>query len=90
MPEIECQHGDAYNLEPFLAYLCTDEAEFIDGSVFGVTGARKIEYFSESEITSSLTKDGIWKIDKLTKVVLEKLLKHYLSISERDSWKGNS
>lgn len=90
MAEIERQHGDAYHLAPFLAYLCTEEAEYINGSVFGVNGAGQIDYFSESEITSLLSKKGLWTIEELADVVPHKLLKHYLPIDQRDSWKGSA
>lgn len=91
LKQIEKQHGNPYDLAPFLAYLCTDDASEISGSVFGITGAGKIEYFSEPEITASISKeDEPWSIAELQKEVPEKLLKNYTPLEERDSWTGAS
>lgn len=89
MKQIERQHGDPYDLAPFLAYLCTEDAGYISGSVFGVTGAGRIEYFSEPEITSVISReDRPWKVEDLKKEVPENLLRNYVLLEERDSWTG--
>ena len=89
--QIESQHGEPYDLAPFLAYLCTEDADYISGSVFGVTGAGRIEYFSEPEITSVISRDDRpWKVEELKKEVPENLLKNYVPLEERDSWTNTS
>lgn len=89
--QIEGQHGDPYNLAPFLAYLCTEDAAYISGSVFGVTGAGRIEYFSEPEITSVISRENRpWDVEALKKEVPETLLKKYVLLEDRDSWTNSA
>lgn len=77
---VEQAHGDAYDLAPFLAWLCTDEAAHVSGSVFGVTGSGRIERYSEPEIVAKIqAKDGPWTVEQLTKTLPDTLLAGYRS-----------
>lgn len=61
---------------PMVLYLCTDEASYISGKVFGCTGGL-ITIYSDPEPTRSIQKDyqkeGPWTLDELMKLVPEEL-----------------
>lgn len=87
--KIEAEHGDPIGIGPLLAYLCTDQARDISGVVFGVTGAGKIEIYSEPLVTKRLQKSGgFWTVDKLSEIMPGTILEEYKSIEERDDWKN--
>lgn len=83
---VEADHGDPIRLAPFLAYLCTEEASEITGTVFGVTASGRVELYSEPEIISSIENQTSWTIDELEKEVPEKLLKPHVAVEKRDDW----
>lgn len=77
----EKEHGSAENLAPFLAYLCTEQASFISGAVFTVTGGGRISYYSEPVIIEEIKKeDTPWSVEELAETVPRTLLKDYKSI----------
>lgn len=79
--ESEKEHGEAENLAPFLAYLCTENAHYINGAVFSLTGRGRISLYSEPVITNEIRKDtGRWSVEELIDKVPETLLKDYVSI----------
>ena len=82
LKEVEAAHGPAENLAPFVGYLCTPEAEYINGAVFAVTGNGNINYFTNPirRFEGLSKKDGMWTIEELSKVVPEQLLKGYVSV----------
>lgn len=69
MRESEEAHGPAENLT-FLAYLATDEAASITGTVCTVTGNGRVSLYSDPAHVSHITKPGApWTIDELRKQV---------------------
>ena len=86
LKEIRDAHGPAENLAPFVAYLSTEEASYITGAVFAVTGGGNINYFTDSVmVKEGLSKsDGIWTVEELIKLTPEKLLKDYKSVVALD------
>ncbi len=80
MKVVHEDHGPAENAAPFLAYLCTEEAEFINGSVFNVKGSGKVEVYSESRVTNRIWKKGdAWTVEELKSAVRDELLFQYSS-----------
>lgn len=87
MKRVEADHGDPMGLAPFLAWLCTERASGISGSVFGVTASGRIELYSEPEIVRKIQKeDGRWSVEELDQVLPGTLLEDYRSLKERDDW----
>jgi hypothetical protein len=63
---------------PFLAYLSTNEASFISGSVFAVTAAGKIDLYSDPVPVKRIKHDGKpWTVEELIAQMPETLLKDY-------------
>ena len=85
MPENRMQsfrdsHGPAEGLAPFIAYLATDEAANISGTVFQTAGTGQYGIYSEPEIKKTIKKeDGFWTVDELIKTVPKTLLEGYKS-----------
>lgn len=89
LKKVEAEHGDPVGVGPFLAWLCTDEARDISGSVFGVTGAGKIELYSEPEVIKQVKKDGgFWTVDELGRMLPDTLFKGYTPLKERNDWEN--
>lgn len=74
-------------LAPFIAYLATDAAADISGTVFSVHGGRISRYSDPEEVTTLDKKEGLWTVDELTQQVPEVLLKGYVSPTKR-LWDG--
>lgn len=72
----------AEELGPFIAYLATDEAAHITGSVFRVAGNHIGLYSIPEEIRTIDKKEGMWTVDELEKVVPSELLKGYKNMVE--------
>ncbi len=53
---------------PLVAYLATDAAGNINGRTFYVS-AGEIGLYSEPEIVSSISKDGAWTVEELTRLI---------------------
>jgi 3-oxoacyl-[acyl-carrier protein] reductase len=67
------------DLAPFIAYLATDEAAAISGSVFFISGSN-IGLYCEPEILSSMMKyGGRWTVEELKQQVPRGLLRGYRS-----------
>lgn len=91
LEKVEAAHGDPENIGPFIAYLCTEEASDVSGSVFTVTGAGKIGLYSEPKVTKKIQKDGSpWTVEELKKTAREKLLDGYVSEAAVDEWKDQA
>lgn len=89
MKEVEAAHGPAENMAPFLAYLATDEAAYISGAVFSVTGDARVTLYSEPLDAGTIKKsEGPWTVDELIERVPRTLLKDYVSIVKTNNW-GN-
>lgn len=87
MKKVEEDHGPAENAAPFLAYLCTEDASFISGSVFTVKGSGKIDLFSEPIITNRIWKKGeSWTVEELKSAVPDQLLFQYESPAMKKAW----
>ena len=57
-------------MAPFLPYRLTEEASFISGAVFTVTGNGRVTLYSDPEPTAEIKKDGApWSVDKLIETV---------------------
>lgn len=79
--ESEKEHGPAENVAPFLAYLCTEQASYVNGAVFTVTGGGRISLYSEPKIINEIKKpDEPWTVNELIKQVPKTLLGEYISI----------
>jgi NAD(P)-dependent dehydrogenase (short-subunit alcohol dehydrogenase family) len=64
-------------LAPFIAYLASDAAANISGTVFLVSGGHIGRFSDPQEIASLDKKDGLWTVDELIKQVPDALLKGY-------------
>lgn len=64
-------------LAPFIAYLATDEAADITGTVFNLGGNRFAIYSNPVQLHSIDKKEGMWTVDELVKIVPKQLLKGY-------------
>jgi 3-oxoacyl-[acyl-carrier protein] reductase len=66
-----------------LVYLCTEQASYVNGAVFTVTGGGRISLYSDPKIIKEIKKtDKPWSVDELIKQVPETLLKDYVSIGK--------
>ena len=73
--EVEADHGPAENLGPMLAYLCTEDAGWINGIVFDVKASGKMSFFSEPVRAREIRKTGnMWTVEELQKSVPKELL----------------
>lgn len=89
MRQVEAIHGDAVNAAPFLAWLCTDAAALVSGSVFGVTGSGRVEYYREPAVTTALQSPPAgWTMDELSRQATNVLLPGYRSKAFENEW-GN-
>lgn len=85
--EVEADHGPAENLGPILAYLCTEDAGFISGTVFTVKASGKISFFSEPAPVRQIQKpDSPWTVEELKKAFPEELLYDYQSRAVVRRW----
>lgn len=74
--EVDKDHGDAVDMAPFLAYLCSDAGKDISGAVFSVRASGKIELYSDPVVVRKIQKDDApWTVEELTQIVPETLLK---------------
>ncbi len=64
-------------LAPFIAYLATNEAADITGTVFEVGGNHYAIYSNPERIHSINKEKGMWTVDELVKAVPKELLKGY-------------
>ena len=70
-------------IAPFIVYLATDEAAYINGATFSCRGS-SIGIYSEPDIVRTIEKkSGVWNLDELIQAVPTELLKEYKSIVER-------
>jgi len=68
MKEVDGAYGPAEDMAPFLPYHSTEEASFISGAVFTVTGNGRVMLYSDPEPTAE--KDGApWSVDELIETV---------------------
>jgi NAD(P)-dependent dehydrogenase (short-subunit alcohol dehydrogenase family) len=60
--------ADPKEIPPIVCYLATDQAESINGRVFGATKGR-IALYSEPQEIRGIYKDGIWTLEELIKLI---------------------
>lgn len=85
--EVEADHGPAENLGPILAYLCTEDAAYISGTVFTVKASGKISFYSEPAPVRQIQKlDSPWTVEELKKAFPEELLYDYQSKAVVRRW----
>lgn len=90
MREVIADHGPAENMAPFLAYLCTEDAAYISGTVFSVTASGKIDYYSDPVIEHKIAHDGKpWTMDELIEEMPKTLMKDYKSAALNNRDFGN-
>jgi hypothetical protein len=66
MKEVDGAYGPAEDMAPFLPCRSTEEASFISGAVFAVTGNGRVMLYFDPEPTAEIKKDGApWSVDKL-------------------------
>ena len=70
LAEVEKDHGDAVDMAPFLAYLCSEHGKGISGAVFSVRASGKIELYSDPVVVKKIAKDGApWTVEELKAAV---------------------
>jgi len=80
------EHGPAEDLAPFFAYLGSESAGHISGSVFTVAAGGRIALYGEFEQVAEIKKTGArWTVEELMAVAPERLLKSYVSIAASGS-----
>lgn len=85
---VEADHADPIGLGPITAFICTEEAGYISGSVFSVTAAGKISLYSNpKQVKQIWKKESLWTVDELKKAMKEELLgTEYVSDASKNSW----
>jgi len=84
---VEDAHSTPDKAAPFVAYLCTKEAGFINGAVFTVTADSRITLYTEPCAAETIKKDnGPWSMNELIETVPKRLLKDYVSIAKKKDW----
>jgi 3-oxoacyl-[acyl-carrier protein] reductase len=73
------------HLAPFIAYLATDEAADISGTVFDVRGGHVGIYSAPQQIRHINKDKGMWTVDELVKAVPKELLKGYQNPAKNHS-----
>ena len=85
MKEVDGAYGPAEDMAPFLPYRSTEEASFISGAVFTVTGNGRVTLYSDPEPTAEIKKDGApWSVDKLIETVPLPCSRTYVSSATRN------
>ncbi|HMM06057.1 MAG TPA: SDR family NAD(P)-dependent oxidoreductase [Clostridiales bacterium] len=85
---VEADHADPIRLGPITAFICTEDAAYISGSVFSVTAAGKISLYSNpKQVKQIWKKESLWTVDELKKAMKEELLgTEYISDASKNSW----
>jgi len=87
LKKVEDAHGPAEDMAPFVAYLATQEANFISGSVFSVTADGRVTLYAEPVPAAEIKKnDGPWTVEELIGSAPETLFKGYTSIAAKSMW----
>ena len=88
---VEDDHGDPINIGPFIAYLSTEEAQYISGEVFGMKSSGKIDRYQYPHIISHAERSAdsgfMWTVDELSKVFKETVMgEDYVSHASKSAW----
>ena len=89
---VEADHGDPFNLGPFLAYLCTEKGGKISGEVFSIKSSGRIEHYSNPvPATRAARPEGagpLWKVEELGPVFDQLLGEDYVSAASKNMWQA--
>jgi 3-oxoacyl-[acyl-carrier protein] reductase len=86
MGDIEDAHGPAENMT-FLAWLVSEEAADVTGSLFSVTGRGDIAVYGTPRHAHEMTKRGEpWTLDELRAAIPDQLLADYIPIAARSEF----
>lgn len=85
---VEADHGDPINLGPITAFVCSEDADYISGSVFSVTASGKVALYSNPAQVSRIWKqDGMWTHEELKEAVKKDLLgEDYVADAAKAGW----
>ena len=88
---VEDDHGDPINLGPILGYLCTEEAGYISGEVFGVKSSGKIDRYEYPQVITHAQREpdtGFrWTLDELSTVFKDTIMgEGYESHAAKRQW----
>lgn len=88
---VEADHGDPANLGPILGYLCTEEAGYISGEVFGVKSSGKIDRYVYPQVVSHAQPgEGMgprWRMEDLSAVFKDEVMgADYVSHASKKAW----
>ncbi len=87
MAEVVADHGPAEDMAPFLAYLCTEEAAFVSGSVFAVTASGKIDLYSDPVPVKRIKHpEGAWTVEELIEEMPKTIFEGYTSSALRNDF----
>ena len=64
---LESVRGEADDLAPFTVWLCSDEADHVNGHVFHVTGGL-VSLLNEPEPVKTIHKEGRWTVEEIARV----------------------
>lgn len=85
--EVDKDHGDAVDMAPFLAYLCSHYGKEVSGSVFSVRASGKIELYSDPVVVRKLSKEGTpWTVEELAKEVPRRLFDNYINFAKTNQY----
>lgn len=72
---VEADHGDPVNLGPICALIASEDGGYISGSVFAITSAGRVSYYSNPAIVSRIFNNGEpWTVEELKDAVKNDLL----------------
>ncbi len=85
---VEADHADPVGLGPFAAFLCTEEAGYISGSIFSATSAGKVSVYTMPTAVNQIYKGGeMWTVEELKESVRKELLgEDYVTAAEKSGW----
>ena len=88
---VEADHGDPVNLGPVLAYLCTEDASYISGEVFGVKSSGKIDRYAYPQVVTHVQREADagfkWDVSELSSVFKETIMgADYVSHASKNAW----
>ena len=85
---VEKNHSNPIGIGPAIAYLASDNAAKISGSIFAITAGGKISCYSTPQIAGSIEKEsGLWTVEELASAIPQQLLgPDYVAYASRNGW----
>lgn len=74
--EVEMPFIDPTRNGAFVAFLCSDEADFVSGQIFG-TGGERVQMLEQPKYGTQIIKPGGWSVDDLREHFEDKLSKSF-------------